>query len=82
MWEDDANKNGGRWLLNLDKKMRMSALDSAWMEILLCLIGGSFGDDDNHIVNGAVVSIRNKGDKIGIWLGDAKVTSKITSDSI
>ncbi len=74
MWEDEQNKNGGRWLLNLDKKMRMSTLDDAWLEILLCLIGESFGDDDcNGIVNGAVVSIRNKGDKIGVWLGDAKV---------
>ncbi len=78
MWEDDKNKNGGRWLLNLDKKMRMTTLDSAWMEILLCLIGESFGDDDcNGIVNGAVVSIRNKGDKIGVWLGDAKAAPNI-----
>ena len=60
-----------------DKKMRMSTLDQAWLEILLCLIGESFGDDDcNGIVNGAVVSIRNKGDKIGVWLGDAKVRAR------
>ena len=33
---------------------------------LMCLIGESFGED-NDTVNGAVVNIRNKGDKIGLW---------------
>ena len=37
---------------------------------LLCLIGEAFGDD-NDGVNGAVVQIRNKGDKIGLWTGKA-----------
>ena len=32
----------------------------------MCLIGESFGED-NDTVNGAVVNIRNKGDKIGLW---------------
>jgi len=76
MWEDKANMNGGRWLINLDKKHRMNCLDNFWLEILLCLIGESFGEDGN-IVNGAVVSVRNRGDKIGIWLGNAKMASSI-----
>ena len=32
MWEDPKNRNGGRWLLNLDKKDRQSCLDNCWME--------------------------------------------------
>jgi translation initiation factor 4E len=52
-------------------------LDQAWLEILLCLIGESFGEEDGNIVNGAVVSIRGKGDKIGVWLGNAKLSSSI-----
>ena len=97
MWEDKANMNGGRWLINLDKKHRMNCLDNFWLEVLLCLIGSttlsryltfrvikpfihsageSFGEDGN-IVNGAVVSVRNRGDKIGIWLGNAKMASSI-----
>lgn len=33
MWEDKTNKNGGRWLLNLDKRERKDGvLDNVWME--------------------------------------------------
>ena len=39
MWEDKANMNGGRWLINLDKKHRINCLDNFWLEVLLCLIG-------------------------------------------
>jgi len=66
MWEDEKNRLGGRWLINLSKNARSSDLDKMWLEILLCLIGESFGDDSDT-VNGAVVNIRNKGDKIGLW---------------
>ncbi len=33
---------------------------------MLCLIGEAFGDDSDTVC-GAVVNIRNKGDKIGLW---------------
>ena len=39
MWEDRANSRGGRWLINLDKKQRVSCLDAFWLEVMLCLIG-------------------------------------------
>ena len=39
MWEDDKNRRGGRWLINLDKKQRISCLDNFWLEVMLCLIG-------------------------------------------
>ena len=33
MWEDKTNKDGGRWLLSLDKKERKEGiLDGVWME--------------------------------------------------
>ncbi len=37
---------------------------------MLCLIGEAF-EEDSTVVNGAVVSVRTKGDKIGMWLGDS-----------
>ena len=37
---------------------------------LLCLIGEAFGDHSDQ-VNGAVVQIRNKGDKLAIWTSNA-----------
>ena len=76
MWEDDKNRRGGRWLINLDKKQRITCLDNFWLEVMLCLIGETF-DDHSQYVNGAVVSVRNKGDKIGLWLGDASQGTSI-----
>ncbi len=76
MWEDPANAKGGRWLLNLDKKQRGVALDNAWLEVLLCLVGEAF-DAHGEVVNGAVVSIRTRGDKIGVWLGNAKAANSV-----
>jgi len=71
MWEDDHNRKGGRWLINLDKKQRSTCLDDFWLEVMLCLIGDTF-NQDSELVNGAVVNIRNKGDKIAMWLCDSK----------
>ncbi len=39
-----------------------------FVQIMLCLIGEAFGDHVGHMVNGAVVSVRQKGDKIGVWM--------------
>ncbi|XP_025836188.1 eukaryotic translation initiation factor 4E-1A-like isoform X2 [Agrilus planipennis] len=68
MWEDDANKHGGRWLISLEKKQRGNDLDRFWLDIILCLIGEAFDNSDE--VCGAVVNIRGKGDKIGVWTSD------------
>jgi len=71
MWEDERNRKGGRWLINLDKKQRGSCLDNFWLEVMLCLIGESF-DGESVLVNGAVVNVRNRGDKISMWLCETK----------
>ena len=34
MWEDDRNKKGGRWLLNLNKSQRFADLDNLWLEVV------------------------------------------------
>jgi len=71
MWEDPKNHDGGRWLINLDKKQRNSELDSYWLEVVLCLIGEAF-DEASDDVCGAVVNIRPKGDKLSIWTSNCK----------
>jgi len=76
MWEDGQNRSGGRWLINLDKKQRVGCLDNFWLEVMLCLIGRP-STTTASTSNGAVVSVRNKGDKIGMWLGDASQQSSI-----
>jgi len=69
MWEDPANKEGGRWLLTLDRFQRNQYLTDIWLEIMLYLIGGDHKDDStDNCINGAVVNIRNKADKVALWL--------------
>ncbi|KAF0313846.1 Eukaryotic translation initiation factor 4E [Amphibalanus amphitrite] len=80
MWEDSKNRNGGRWLISLDrsdKQRRERLLDVYWLDVMLLMIGEGFGDA-GETVCGAVVNIRNKGDKIAIWTGDAKRAEEIT----
>jgi len=69
MWEDSRNKKGGRWLISLNKQQRATELDNFWLETLLCMIGEAF-DEYSDDICGAVVNIRPKGDKIGIWTAD------------
>ncbi|GLG97124.1 Eukaryotic translation initiation factor 4E [Gryllus bimaculatus] len=76
MWEDAANKNGGRWLINLEKKQRGNELDKYWLEMLLCLIGEAF-DEHSEEVCGAVVNIRAKGDKLALWTGNAQNSQSV-----
>lgn len=66
MWEDPLNRDGGRWLLNLDKKNRQTAIDVYWLNTLLGLIGDQFLDE-SQCVNGACINLRAKLDKICLW---------------
>merc|ERR1712227_724226 len=69
-WGDVRNAPGGRWMINVDKRQRMECLDTYWLEILFFLIG-EHADQHAHQVNGAVVNVRAKGDKLAVWLADA-----------
>nr|XP_054773845.1 eukaryotic translation initiation factor 4E-like [Lytechinus pictus] len=78
MWEDDKNKDGGRWLIGFDRKSKPQDIDRCWLETMLLMIGESF-DDDSDLVNGAVVNIRSKGNKIAMWTGDWRKEDSITN---
>ncbi|XP_060528463.1 eukaryotic translation initiation factor 4E1-like [Cylas formicarius] len=66
MWEDPANKHGGRWLITFDKKQRNTNLvDRCWLAVLLCMIGETFDNTDE--ICGAVVNARYRADKVGVW---------------
>lgn len=71
MWEDDANRDGGRWILTIDKKYRQTSLDAYWLNTILALIGDQF-IDDSPFVNGVVVNVRPRGDKVSLWTRTAK----------
>lgn len=69
MWEDEQNKNGGRWVISLQKFYRHNELDKLWLEVILCLIGEAF--DYSEDICGAVVNVRMSRHKIGkfsIWI--------------
>lgn len=79
MWEDPFNRSGGRWSLNLNKSQRGTELDKYWLFTLLSLIGDQYTEDAPQ-VNGCVVSIRSKGDRISLWTKDwrqSDVTKRI-----
>jgi len=75
-WEDKRNQNGGRWMINVERRRRQEHLDNYWLEILFFLIG-EHADQHAHQVNGAVVNVRNKGDKLAVWLADASQQDSI-----
>lgn len=81
MWEDKANKNGGRWMITLNRTQRPE-LDRYWIDTVgLTNLKSTLSDILNlsfqvlcligeafesfDDICGAVVNIRTKGDKIG-----------------
>lgn len=68
MWEDSANKQGGRWMISLSRNPKASEIDNLWLDVLLCLIGEAFNHCDQ--ICGAVINLRSKGHKISIWTAD------------
>uniref|UniRef100_A0A0A9X949 Eukaryotic translation initiation factor 4E n=1 Tax=Lygus hesperus TaxID=30085 RepID=A0A0A9X949_LYGHE len=66
MWEDKANKDGGRWMATIDKKTPSEKLDHYWLELVMFMIDKRFVDHED-IVNGAAINIRAKGNKISLW---------------
>eukprot|EP00050_Salpingoeca_kvevrii_P006400 m.289149 g.289149 ORF g.289149 m.289149 type:complete len:216 (-) comp12084_c0_seq1:167-814(-) len=66
MWEDPANKAGGKWVVQVPRAMRDRHLNDIWQNLLLTMIGEQFSEF-NEEVNGAVLSVRKGGDKISLW---------------
>ncbi|KAH8242100.1 hypothetical protein KR026_002169 [Drosophila bipectinata] len=64
MWEDEANKFGGRWVINMGRGPKWD-VDRTWLDVLLILIGEAF--DHGEEVCGAVINLRGKSNKISIW---------------
>ncbi|XP_070538581.1 eukaryotic translation initiation factor 4E type 2-like isoform X2 [Ptychodera flava] len=61
MWEDEANKNGGKWIVRLKKGLA----SRCWENLILAMQGEQFMVGEE--ICGAVVSIRFQEDIISIW---------------
>ena len=80
MWEDPANKNGGRWLIqiNRSKEEGNKASTSHWFETLMLLIGEGFIDENSSKdetplsddICGAVIELKAKNDRLALWTRD------------
>ena len=58
LWEDDANKNGGKWIVRLKKGLA----NRCWENLILALLGEQFMVGEE--ICGAVVSVRFQVTKI------------------
>jgi translation initiation factor 4E len=63
MWEDEANANGGKWVLTM--KNNPTLLDRSWSWLTMALVGEELEEGDE--ICGAVVSLRSKVDRIQVW---------------
>jgi translation initiation factor 4E len=66
MWEEDRNRHGGRWLLQLGHKHK-SYTDRYWTELMTMMIGEAFEGESAHIC-GAIIHVRAKFNKISVWI--------------
>ena len=52
-------------------------VDHGWREIAMALVGETLGDGLDERVTGAVVNVRGKMDKIGVWVGDNNSVDRV-----
>lgn len=68
MWEDPANKDGGKFVLTIPKKdSKAGKGDEWWLFTVLSVIGETM-DASGEEICGCVVSIRKAQDRIALWL--------------
>jgi translation initiation factor 4E len=63
MWEDEANVNGGKWVLTM--KNNRALLDRCWSRPAMVLAGEELQDGGE--ICGTVIGLRNKVDRVLVW---------------
>ncbi|KAG8198269.1 hypothetical protein JTE90_021525 [Oedothorax gibbosus] len=78
MWEDEANKDGGKWIVRLKKGLA----SRCWEDLMLAILGEQFMVGEE--ICGAVVSIRFQEDIISVWnkTADDQVTTIRIRDTL
>ncbi|EDW33706.1 GL13241 [Drosophila persimilis] len=74
MWEDEANKFGGRWVITTSRRSKLE-LDKLWLDVILILIGEAF--EHTEEICGAVINMRGKQSKISVWTSNGQNESAI-----
>jgi len=73
-WEDEANKNGGKWSIQLPKDKNRANVDKMWLYTMLAAIGETFdptldknGPQPTSLITGVIVSTRPQFYRLSIW---------------
>lgn len=75
-WEDEANKNGGKWSIQLPKDKNRPNVDRMWLYTMLAAIGETFdphltqqenASPSQSLITGVIVSIRPQFYRLSIW---------------
>jgi len=74
-WEDEANKHGGKWSIQLPKDKNRGHVDKMWLYTMLAAIGETFDPqspeaEDSHsasLITGVIVSTRPQFYRLSIW---------------
>ncbi|KAF8973984.1 cap binding protein [Flammula alnicola] len=74
-WEDEANKNGGKWSIQLPKDKNRNNVDKMWLYTMLAAIGETFdpsptltdGSGSASLITGVIVSTRPQFYRLSIW---------------
>ncbi|CDO76634.1 hypothetical protein BN946_scf184868.g48 [Trametes cinnabarina] len=78
-WEDEANKNGGKWSIQLPRDKNRAVVDKFWLYTMLAAIGETFdplltsegGETLQSLITGVIVSTRPQFYRISIWTRSA-----------
>jgi translation initiation factor 4E len=62
VWEDEANKKGGKWIVRLKK----GVADRYWEDLLFAIVGDQFMEAGEEVC-GAVLSVRSGEDVLNVW---------------
>lgn len=87
-WEDEANKNGGKWSIQLPKDKNRSNIDKMWLYTMLAAIGETCDpllaeadqDQPSSLITGVIVSTRPQFYRLSIWTRTAPIGSGQADD--
>ena len=72
-WEDPENKHGGKWVVTMPIEDDLEEdCENAWQQLILHLISGQFPKEQRNVINGIVISVRDRFLRISVWCSVSK----------
>jgi len=78
-WEDEANKDGGKWAVQMPRNKTEAQIDKMWLYTMLAAIGETFDADvskdastsETELITGIILSSRPAFFRINVWTRSA-----------